>query len=181
MKYTISEIELSAILFFSQFDSTSAKITDINVATVSYLNTRCGCSLPRSHVFEDEFACADNDAQEVIYRAKLQGAEATDCKNLTQYLSEWIKDESSIRIQRNRLELDPSCDLEIESLDVRAQCVINEMTSPTTTSPPTATTGDGLSLEIIIGAAAGGATLLILFLLWVLVVCCICCRRSKRK
>ena len=157
-----------------QFDSTAAKLTDITVATVSYLNTLCDCFLPRSHVYANEFTCAHNDAQEVIYRAKLQGVEARDCANLTSLMQEWVDAESSILIQGNRLQLDPGCDLEIESLDVQAACVIG---NPTTSTPES----DSLSIEIIIGAAAAGGIIIILLLLLVLVICCLCCKNSKNK
>ena len=147
---------------------------------MSYLNTICDCSLPRSHVYANEFTCAYNDAQEVIYRAKLQGMEATDCENLTSYVQEWIDAESSILIQGNRLQLDSSCDLEIESLDIQAACVIGMTPTTPTTETPTPESG-GLSIEIIIGAAAAGALIIILLLLLVLVICCMCCRHSRDK
>ena len=162
------------LILNTQFDSTSAKLSDITVATVSRLNTMCSCSLPPSHVFANEFTCADNDAQEVIYRAVLQGVEARDCSNLTSHLREWIDAKSSVLIQGNRLQLNPACDLEIESLDIQPACVIGETPLPPTTSSPDS---GGLSTEVIIGAVAAGAIIIVLLLLLIIVVCCICCRR----
>ena len=186
---------------FLQFESTIAKLSDITVATVSYLNAMCGCSLPPTPVSNNEFTCTDNDAQNVIYRAKLQGIEAHDCINLTNYLQLWIDDERSISIQGNRLQMESSCDLEIESLDVQGACRIGEpsttSTTPTrnTNTPTNTPTGDpntstedtnttnddALSIEVIIGAGAAGGIILVLILLLLIVICYICCRRSKHK
>lgn len=139
----------------------------------------CDCSLPPSHVYANEFSCSQNGAHDVIYRAKLNGVEAGDCANLTSYLQEWIDKETSISIQGNRLKIDSSCDLEIDSLMIQSACVIGE--TPPTTTTSTSATSDSLSIEIIIGAAVAGLIIIILLLLLILVICCICCRRTKDK
>ena len=105
----------------------------------------CKCSLPPSHIYDSEFTCIYNDAKEVIYRAKLQGIEARDCFNLINHLNEWKAAESTILIQGDRLKLNPSCDLEIESVDIQAACVIGE--APPTTSCNDGNAGDGIICE----------------------------------
>ena len=159
-----------------QFDSTTAKLSDITVATVSMLNSMCQCDVTLSHVSENEFTCFYNEAQEVIYRAKLQGVEANDCSNLTKHIREWMEASSSILIQGNRLGLNPRCDLEIETLDIQPACVIGETPpSPTTSSP-----NDGLPIQVIIGGAVAGAIIIILLLSLAVAVCCICCRNKAK-
>ena len=162
-----------------QFDSTTAKLSDISVATFSMLNTMCDCSFPPDHISQNEFTCFHNDAQEVIYRAKLQGVEANDCSNLTELIREWANSESSILIQGNRLRLNSRCDLEIETIDVAPACVIGE-TPPNPTSPTTSSEGQ-LSIEVIIGGAAAGFVIIILLIALLLSICCVCCRKSKNK
>lgn len=134
----------------------------------------CKCSLPPSHIYDSEFTCIYNDAKEVIYRAKLQGIEARDCFNLINHLNEWKAAESTILIQGNRLKLNPSCDLEIESVDIQAACVIGE-------APPTTSSDSGLPIGIIIGAAAAGGVIILLIVILMVVLCCFCCRSSNEK
>ena len=161
---------------FFQFDSTTAKLSDITVATVSMLNSMCKCDVTPNHVSQNEFTCFYNEAQEVIYRAKLQGVEANDCSNLTSHIREWMEASSSILIQGNRLSLNPTCDLEIETLDIQPACVIGETPpSPTTSSP-----NDSLLIEVIIGGAVAGGIIIVLLLALVVAVCCICCRRREK-
>ena len=74
-----------------QFDSTTAKLSDITVATVSMLNSMCKCDVTLNHVSQNDFTCFYNEAQEVIYRAKVQGVEASDCSNLTSHIREWME------------------------------------------------------------------------------------------
>ena len=160
-----------------QFDSTTAKLSDITVATLSMLSRMCQCNITLSHISENEFTCFYNDDQEVIYRAKLQGVEANDCSNLTEHIREWMEDSSSILIQGNRLSLNPRCDLEIETLDIQPACVIGE-TPPT---PTASSADDGLPLEVIIAGGVAGAIILFLLLSLVVVICCICCRQKRKS
>ena len=186
MYFAHSRLPLSHALI--QFESTTAKLSDITAASVSLLNTMCECSLPPSHVYANEFTCAYNTAQQVIYRAKLRGVEARDCENLMRHFQDWVDQRPSLPIQGNRLRLDSTCDLAIDSLDIQPACVIGSMPMPPTnsstpSSPTTSTTDDGgLSIEIIAGAAAAGAVILILLILLILVCCCcICCRQSSDR
>ena len=172
-------------VIFIQFDSTTAKLSDITVATFSLLNSMCDCNLPKSHISENEFTCFHNEAREVIYRAKLQGVEANDCLNLTSHIGEWMEAESSILIQGNRLKLNSMCDLEIETLDIPPACVIGETPpTPSSETPPTpstpSTTDRGLQIEVIIGGAVAGGIIIILLLSLVIVVCCLCCRQKRK-
>ena len=117
-----------------------------------------------------------NEAQEVIYRAKLQGVDANDCSNLTSHIREWMEASSSLLIQGNRLSLNPTCDLEIETLVIQPACVIGETPpSPTTSSP-----NNSLPIEVIIGGAGAGGIIILLLLALVVAVCCICCRRREK-
>ena len=133
----------------------------------------CKCDVTLS---QNEFTCFYNEAQEVIYRAKLQGVDANDCSNLTSHIREWMEASSSILIQGNRLSMNPTCDLEIETLDIQPACVIGETPpSPTTSSP-----NDSLPIEVIIGGAVAGGIIIVLLLALVVAVCCICCRRREK-
>ena len=158
---------------FFQFDSTTAKLSDITVATVSMLNSMCKCDVTLNHVSQNEFTCFYNEAQEVIYRARLQGVDANDCSNLTSHIREWMEASSLILIQGNRLSLNPTCDLEIETLDIQPACVIGE-------SPPSSSPIDSLPIEVIIGWAVAGGIIIVLLLALVVAVCCICCRRREK-
>ena len=161
------------VLCFFQFDSTTAKLSDITVATVSMLNNMCKCDVTLS---QNKFTCLYNEAQEVIYRAKLQGVEANDCSNLTSHIREWMEASSSILIQGNRLSMNPTCDLEIETLDIQPACVIGETPPSLTTSSP----NDSLPIEVIIRGAVAGGIIIVLLLALVVAVCCICCRRREK-
>ena len=169
--------EMSA-LYYMQFDSTIAKLSDITTAIIIYIDSVCGCTFPPSHVYANEFTCPYNEAQEVIYRAKLKGLQARDCGNLIQHLRQWTEDKSRILIQGNRLRLDSMCDLEIDSLDTEAACVIG--VSPQTPSPSPSGEG-GIELEIIIGAAAGGGVMILLILILFIVICCFCCKHGDKN
>ena len=79
---------------------------------------------------------------------------------------------SSILIQGNRLSLNPTCDLEIETLDIQPACVIGE-------TPPSP--NDSLPIEVIIGGAVAGGIIVVLLLALVVAVCCICCRRREKS
>ena len=75
-----------------------------------------------------------------------------------------------------QIEYEPTCDLEIETLDLQPAYVIGETPpSPTTSSP-----NDSQPIEVIIGGAVAGGIIIVLLLALVVAVCCICCRRREK-
>ena len=143
---------------------------------MSMLNTQCPCSLPPNHVFDGEFTCDQEKPQSVIYRAQLRGNNANDCNNLTNYLRTWVTGSASIKVQGNRLNLNPTCDVAIDNVFVFPACQVSASLTPT--NPPMTT--DELPLPIIAGAAAGLAFIILLLLFLVILVCCCICRNRRK-
>ena len=140
------------------------------------LNTQCQCSLPPNHVFDGDFTCDEKRPQNIIYRAQLRGNDANDCSNLTGYLRTWVTGSASIKVQGNRLKLDPTCDLVIDNLLVFPACQGNTTMTPTTDRRK----NEELPLPIIAGAAAGLAFIILLLLFLVILVCCCICRNRRK-
>lgn len=133
----------------------------------------CQCSLPPNHIFATEFTCESNDAQYVIYRAKLRGLQDRNCSNLTALIEDWIVQGSSLSVQGNRLSLDASCDFILDALDVQSSCVIGSVpVSPTSSNTP--------PIGLIAGAATAAIVILILLALILLILLCFCCRKKKK-
>lgn len=111
------------------------------------LQEYCDCSVPLTHITSAELSCQGET--EIIFRARIYSTPDANSTFLISKLEQWIASAPSIVVQSNRLNLDPQCDIRLQSTD--------DSFCPKPTSPP--------PLGVIAGAAVGGVGVIIAVIL----------------
>ena len=147
---------------------------DLTSSVESSITDHCKCSLAKDHIVDGEFRCLDVDPEAVIFRAKLTGSE---CTQLLSYMEEWVSSgQASALVQGNRLIVDPSCMVGIESLNSAPGC-----SRPTTAATVTGGTAQSApaTLVPVIAAVVGVVFAVVIVIALVIIIVCWCCRRGR--
>ena len=124
-----------------QFEDTVQKIGAISHAVALQLRQQCQCSFTEAYIAGGELSCG-NEASDVIFRARLYATQDATNIMLISILEQWVASAmASIVIQGIRLELDPTCIVEIQSFTETICPVQSAVTTPT--MGPVGTTPNG--------------------------------------
>ena len=143
-----------------QFDDVDNRISEITSAIITNLQQYCGCSVAETYISLAELSCP-SEVEEVIFRARIYSAPDASNSVLISNLQQWIRSMASIVIQRNRLNLDPNCEVLIQSFS-DSICPKNLPTIEVTSVDGR---NQGISLGIIVGVVVGGVGVVIAIIL----------------
>ena len=93
------------------------------------LNDMCHCRLTDVNIETGFFSCGQQDHQ-IIYRAHILGTRNYSAIDLVDLLQSWVRSSKAyIRINSFRLQLDPTCPSQLDTLD-DPECPVIKVTTP---------------------------------------------------
>ena len=134
------------------------------VQEFSHLCPRCGVTV--ANIKDDEFSCRGGLTDYIVYRARIVGTDTYSAPGLVSLMQSWVgSGRASIMVQSSRLHLDPTCDIQLDSL-YDTDCLHNP------TKPPTAApvNSRGVSSGEIGGILVGLVIILLLLVLVVVII-----------
>ena len=149
-----------------QTDRTDLKLADITSAVLKRLTDSCGCQVLSGSIDEESFACFEDSATFVTYRARLN---STSNENSTSLIEEWVSSGPTIRVRGVLMRVDTQCSVVISDFSEE------ECSSPSPDATSTITTADSRRDDQSgnTPAIVGGVTAVITVLIVTVGVTCI--------
>jgi hypothetical protein len=101
------------------------KFEQLAMELAVFIQQRCGCPFPSSNITTPQFTCHPSHDQHVTYRASISTSTLARVE-LVVALEEWQRVHRSILLQGERLSLDDTCPVIIQSLD-EEECEVSRM------------------------------------------------------
>ena len=156
-----------------QEEKREQKFADIIAAIVQSIEESCSCTFSQANIQNREFSCRSIE-NTVVFRAEIiyntpdqNGYRARD---MVTFVSAWAQSGTSVVVDSMRLDVDPACPTQLESLQ-DGDC---EVPTVEATAIPTVNT-------IIFSAAIGGGCVILLLVIVIIVVAIILVRSKRRK
>ena len=125
---------------------------------------RCDCVFTKDHISEQGFQCFPSSPQAVTYRARLRGTSDATVEDLLQYLEDWIQEGATISVKLQRVSVDSTCDVGINSF-TESECGV----------------GSGSDITGAITGAVVGVLLVLVIIAAVIVLIMLALVRRKRQ
>jgi hypothetical protein len=121
------------------------KFEQLAMELAVFIQQRCGCPFPSSNITTPQFTCHPSHDQHVTYRASISTGTLAR-QELVAALEEWPRVHRSILLQGERLSVDDTCPVIIQSLDEEG-C---EVSSPPVmvSSPPVKMSGQPMMVTL---------------------------------
>ena len=155
-----------------QFQSAEEKQNDIITKLAAEIRQLCpSCDVETLNFIDLEFSCPEKgDKQFVLFRATISSLDPQHCERTLMTITEWVQRGGvSLLILTNRLYINSSCDVEIETRSSILRC--SETTGPKSSASSAVEAG---------GAGGGAAVLLAVIVVVGLVICFLRLRKKKR-
>ena len=122
------------------------------------------CGLTAANIKDNEFSCRGGLTKQIVYRARIVGTDVYSAPGLVSLLQSWVgSGRASIMVQSSRLQLDPTCDAYLDTLQA-PDCPLREQSVLTSPSLEQSTELSGHSSESAeVGAIAGSISAVIFF------------------
>ena len=166
-----------------QEEKREQKFADIITAIVQSVEESCSCTFSQANVQNHEFSCRSIE-NSVVFRAEIiydnpdqNGYRARD---LVTFVSAWAQSGTSIVVDSTRLDVDPACPTQLESLQ-DGDCEVPRVEATLTPTVNTEATITPNVNTIIFSAAIGGGCLILLLVIFIIVVAIILVRCKRRK
>ena len=163
-----------------QEEKREQKFADIITAIVQSVKESCSCTFSQANVQNREFSCRSIE-NTVVFRAEIiydnpeqNGYRARD---LVKFVSAWAQRGTSIVVDSTRLDVDPACPTQLESLQ-DGDCEVSRVEATTVNTEATITPTVN---TIIFSAAIGGGCLTFLLVIFIIVMAIILVRCKRRK
>ena len=143
---------------FFQTESTAMKLADITSAVLKELSGSCQCQIPSDIVDEESFACFDDSANYVTYRATLRGTSAVNGASLFSLIENWATSGPAIRVRGVLMRVDTQCSVAISNFNDE-ECTAPTVGSTNTTAATDMTEATGSTRAVQSGntpAIVGG-------------------------
>ena len=79
------------------------------------LDDQCHCQIPSNAINDESFACFDDSANYVTYRARLRGTSAVNSASLFSLIENWATSGPAIRVRGILMRADTQCPVAISS------------------------------------------------------------------
>ena len=116
-----------------QTESTSLKLTDITSAVLKELRDLCQCQISNGIVDEESFACFDDSANYVTYRARLSGTSAVNGASLLSLIENWAISGAAISMRGVLMRVDTQCPVAISGFN-EEECAVPTVGTTNTTA-----------------------------------------------
>ena len=135
------------------------------------------CGLTIANIKDDKFSCHGGLTKQIIYRARIVGTDVYSAPGLVSLMQSWVGGgRASVMVQSSRLQLDPTCDASLDTLQ-SPDCPVGEwsmLTSPPSLERFTEPSGSASEAGVIAGSISAViivilavlSALLILVLTW---------------
>ena len=118
-----------------------------------------------ANIKDDEFSCRGGITKQIVYRARIVGTDVYSSPGLVSLMQSWVgSGMASIMVQSSRLQLDPTCDTYLDTLQ-SPDCPLGEQLISTSQSLDLFTELSGHSSESAeaAGAIAGSISAVVIF------------------
>jgi len=141
-----------------QTDRTDLKLADITSAVLKELDDQCHCQIPSNTINDESFACFDDSANYVTYRARLRGTSAVNGTSLFSLIENWATSGPAIRVRGVLMRVDTQCSVAISNFNDE-ECTAPTVGSTNTTAATDMTEATGSTRAVQSGntpAIVGG-------------------------
>ena len=150
---------------------------------------RCSCEFTSSNIMDDTFSCRGSQGEfrnTVVYRAMITlqvPTSITDADNIVVVLSEWVKSQPSVRVNKVTLDIDSGCPTMLESFNSNDCETPSDGTNPSlsssSSSSPSSLSPSSSSVGVIVGAAVAALVVTLLLITSTAIVIIVMYRRHK--